>query len=59
MFSTNLKHFEFCCRFGQNGFLALPNFNCRFLKSDDLYQKCVGPLFGTHPLVFISKLSFP
>ena len=45
--------------FGQNGFLALPNFKCPFLKSwEDRYQKFGRTLFGTHASVYISKLSF-
>ena len=43
----------------QNGFLFLPNFKCPFLKNDDRYQSLGQPLFGTLPLLHISKLSFP
>ena len=44
---------------GQTGFLALSNFKCPFLKNEEWYQKFGRPLFGTHSLVYISKLSFP
>ena len=59
MFSTKLKRFDFCCRFWAKWFFGFAEIQLTFLKIEDLYQKFGRPLYGTHPLVYISKLSFP
>ena len=51
-------HWFFGNVFGQIGFLALTNFRCPFLKNEDRCSKIGRPLFGTHTVNYISKLSF-
>ena len=58
MFPNILKDLTFWAVFRGNGFLALPNFKYQFLKNEDQYQNFGRLLFGTHLLVYFSKLNF-